>query len=443
MSKRLCIFWVTWVSVLAVAVATPVEARRQFTAQIQLALQQLGIWPYDGSYSDGELPVWNAASNKFLGGAGFTPTAIAASTCAAPGLALAGAATNGIAFTATPSILNCIGGTAVTTLTGAAWTSTVPILVPDGTAAAPSVALGVAGTGIFRAGANIIGLSPDGVERWRFYNTALEMISSADIRWSAGAIGAGADLFILRDAANVLALRNGASAQAQRWYRTYTDGSNYARASVFFSGNDIYFGQDSGDIAGTGAAGDLILTTTTGKNAGFRAGGSHLRWTDVGGGTLTAGPIFAMGAAAAATTAYEIVKKVTGIADNAATDVLTVTVPNANHAASVSVRLLCSTGSTDAFESTRTAEGFVVLARTTGVATVAAVTTLEQAQIATVAAGATLTLAYGVSAIAGAVGATQTFTVTATVNDSGNVGANQCVVGAKVLNAEATGVTIS
>lgn len=150
-----------------------------------------------------------------------------------------------------------------------------------------------------------------------------------------------------------------------------------------------------------------------------------------------------MGTAAAATTAYEIVKKVTGIADNAATDVLTVTVPNANHAASVSVRLLCSTGSTDAFESTRTAEGFVVLARTTGVATVAAVTTLEQAQIATVAAGATLTLAYGVSAIAGAVGATQTFTVTATVNDSGNVGANQCVVGAKVLNAEATGVTIS
>ena len=116
--------------------------------------------------------------------------------------------------------------------------------------------------------------------------------------------------------------------------------------------------------------------------------------------------------------------------------------PNATHAATIGLTLLCSNGGADAFESSRTARGAVVVARTAGVATVAAVATLASTQIATVSGGATLTLAYGVSAMSGLSSATQTFTVQATVNDSGNVGANQCVVVAEVVNAEATGVTI-
>lgn len=159
---------------------------------------------------------------------------------------------------------------------------------------------------------------------------------------------------------------------------------------------------------------------------------------------LASGDSFSIGGApAAATSATRLIKKVTGIADAVATDVITVTVPNANHAAAIQLTFLASTGSTDAFESSRVAEGAVILARTTGVATVAVVSTLELAQIATVAAGATLTLAYGVSAMSGAAGATQTFTIQVTLNDSGNVGSNQCVVLAEVINAEATGVTIS
>lgn len=45
------------------------------------------------------------------------PQAIPASTCAAPSLGMSGGATTGIAFTATPSILMCIAGTAVQTIT--------------------------------------------------------------------------------------------------------------------------------------------------------------------------------------------------------------------------------------------------------------------------------------------------------------------------------------
>lgn len=40
-----------------------------FTAQIQLALQTLGLWPYGGVYANGECPSWNDATQQFEGGA--------------------------------------------------------------------------------------------------------------------------------------------------------------------------------------------------------------------------------------------------------------------------------------------------------------------------------------------------------------------------------------
>lgn len=54
---------------LIVGASLPVDAR-QFTAQIQRALQQLGIWPYNGSYANGEVPTWSTASNTFVAGSG-------------------------------------------------------------------------------------------------------------------------------------------------------------------------------------------------------------------------------------------------------------------------------------------------------------------------------------------------------------------------------------
>jgi hypothetical protein len=157
----------------------------------------------------------------------------------------------------------------------------------------------------------------------------------------------------------------------------------------------------------------------------------------------TAAASVGLGPSGSATSTRQLVKKVTGIADNTATDVLTVTVPNANHAATIKITLLSSNGSTDAFESSRTADGSIVLARTTGVATVAVVATLALAQIATVGGGATHTLAYGVSAMTGAVGDPQTFTVQVTIDDSGNLGSNQVVILVELINAEATGITIA
>lgn len=143
-----------------------------------------------------------------------------------------------------------------------------------------------------------------------------------------------------------------------------------------------------------------------------------------------------------ATSLIRLVGKKTGIADNSATSFLTVTVPNASQSACIRLQLLSANGSTDAFESSRCAEGLIVITRTAGVATVAVAATLALAQIATVAAGATHTLAYSVTSMTGAVDATQTFDIQTTINDSGNVGSNQLVYHAELLNSQASGITM-
>lgn len=75
----------------------------------------------------------NGNLQVILGGT-ITPTypqSIPASTCAAPSLGLSGNPDNGIAFTATPSILNCIEGTAVETITGSTTTSANPYQITN------------------------------------------------------------------------------------------------------------------------------------------------------------------------------------------------------------------------------------------------------------------------------------------------------------------------
>lgn len=58
------------------------------------------------------------------------------------------------------------------------------------------------------------------------------------------------DLAIARDAANTLAQRNGTNAQTFNLYNTYTDASNYERARLQWSGNEIRIGTEA---AGTGS----------------------------------------------------------------------------------------------------------------------------------------------------------------------------------------------
>lgn len=134
----------------------------------------------------------------------------------------------------------------------------------------------------------------------------------------------------------------------------------------------------------------------------------------------------------------------TGIADNTATSIIRVTVPNGNQNAAIQLSLVAWLGAgTDVSESTRFALGAVVLARQTGVATVAAAATLALAQIATVATGGTLTLAYGVSSITGAVGVEQTFDIQVTLVKTGTITDLSCMFDAKLMNGQNQGITIA
>ena len=85
---------------------------------------------------------------------------------------------------------------------------------------------------------------------------------------SLGGYGINSDVLLRRDAANQLALRNSTAAQAFYVYNTYTDASNYERATFSWSSNLLTV---AADAAGTGTLRDLAAfgnNTYLGKNSG-------------------------------------------------------------------------------------------------------------------------------------------------------------------------------
>lgn len=85
-----------------------------------------------------------------------------------------------------------------------------------------------------------------------------------------GASPNSSDLFLSRDDANIFALRNGASSQTQRLYKSITDFSNYTRSAWNFDANGVQLIAES---AGTGDAN--IDITFTPKGTGRLRYGTH------------------------------------------------------------------------------------------------------------------------------------------------------------------------
>lgn len=150
-------------------------------------------------------------------------------------------------------------GTAGLTSSGTAITSTVPILLADGTAAAPSLAIASdSNTGFyFSPGAGYLAYSYNGTERAAFAEASgLYFNSSFRVGWCPGAPTAGScDLFLSRDATAVLGLRNSTNAQRLNVYNSFTTyGSNYGAFSIdaTATGTDL-IGTGAGATAATGA----------------------------------------------------------------------------------------------------------------------------------------------------------------------------------------------
>lgn len=110
--------------------------------------------------------------------------------------------------------------------------------------------------------------------------------ASGLIGWnSATYLGSGSrDVFLRREAAGVLSLRNSTNAQEQQWYETYTDASNYERGVIRMGSDTMTLawetagtGSDNGGIALT-PAGTGIVTVNSGLRTAAPAGGTAATW---------------------------------------------------------------------------------------------------------------------------------------------------------------------
>lgn len=138
----------------------------------------------------------------------------------------------------------------------------------------------------------------------------------------------------------------------------------------------------------------------------------------------------------------------TAIANAVATDVFTVTIPNSAQTAGIHVLWTCALGAGGAIganEGATIAELNYIVTRTAGVNAAVAASTSAGVGVANinVTGGTTATLASSWSAVAGAVGATNTATIQVTLTRGASTSTNhQCLAAATLTNMNASGVTL-
>jgi hypothetical protein len=90
-------------------------------------------------------------------------------------------------------------------------------------------------------------------------NYGIILLTNSTLGWGSNLNNeATVDTALVRDAAGILAQRNGTNGQIARWSRTHTDASNYERVELDCSTNTFRFGPRA---AGTGTARVLYLET--------------------------------------------------------------------------------------------------------------------------------------------------------------------------------------
>lgn len=168
-----------------------------------------------------------------------------------------------------------------------------PRVVPGGTSlfgnglvTTPSISFVSEPTlGAYRPQAGIVDWAQGGVAgiRMNMINGLFTIPSSSFFSWSSTTSATGStDLFLARDAASVLAQRDGVNAQAFRVYNTFTDATNYERLNSLWSGNVAFLQTEN---AGTGTARSLEIGTGGNSAFAIRTNGTQ-RWF-IGGGNGT------------------------------------------------------------------------------------------------------------------------------------------------------------
>ncbi len=152
------------------------------------------------------------------------------------------------------------------------------------------------------------------------------------------------------------------------------------------------------------------------------------------------------GAAAGAITAADLIKAVTAITDNTATTVLTITVPNTAQSAVVQVTLVGIAGAGGAIgagEDVTSVSYNISVTRTPGVAMGATASSAIGSAAAAVVGAGTMTCVGAITLTGEGVTLTNTAVFKATIDQSSTSSNHVCLVFARVINANATGITIS
>jgi hypothetical protein len=153
------------------------------------------------------------------------------------------------------------------------------------------------------------------------------------------------------------------------------------------------------------------------------------------------------GSAGGVTTTTTFVKATSAIADATGTPTITVSIPNGAVSGSVKVTLagsLGAGGAVGANEASGTVAYDIAVTRTAGVNATAIISAAYGSAMTNEAGAATITVTAALSAISGAVGAVNTFTVNVTITKGGGASANHtCVTSALLINANASGITLS
>ncbi len=153
------------------------------------------------------------------------------------------------------------------------------------------------------------------------------------------------------------------------------------------------------------------------------------------------------GGAGAVGSADKIQKSVAAIADATLTTILTITIPNAAHSATIRVSQVGSIGAGGAIganEASASNSYYVTVTRTAGVNATAAISAAFGAAATAVAGATTVTSVVTLAAVVGAVGASNTIPIQVTITKAGGASANHtCQVISEVLNANATGITVA
>jgi hypothetical protein len=101
----------------------------------------------------------------------------------------------------------------------------------------------------------------DGTLQGYVATTGIIIGDTKAFQWNTSGVGGTVDLYLYRDAAAILAQRNGTNAQSYRLYRTYTDASNYERLGFLTTNTTRY--TITSQNAGTGSARSLEVSFYT------------------------------------------------------------------------------------------------------------------------------------------------------------------------------------